>query len=222
VEGTGGSDSSGGSTGKRKPSPSPPEEDRAKKKTAKFQADIPNNEGKTASTKKQAQIKKKEKRDSYASKASTEKKKEWIYSTIMTFNTRVGQCQDVPKEMYGRVAHIMTTFQYHDKECAFGDVSNAKSEPICSPAEFATWKTHINWIRHFTLDYETDWQWQAVKGDKPRNFCGAFILLSDKNPEEILQYTRVDLSRAFKGSVEIKRMQKLHTNVDLICAWHAR
>ena len=89
-------------------------------------------------------------------------------------------------------------------------------EPIRSPAEFATWKTHINWIRHFTLDYETEWQWQAVKGDKPRNFNGAFILLSDKNPEEILQYTRVDLSRAFKGSVEIKKMQELHTNVDLI------
>lgn len=53
---------------------------------------------------------------------------------------------------------------------------------------------------------ETDWQWEAVKGDKPRNFCGAFILLSDKPPKEILHYVRVDLGRSFKGSVRIKEM----------------
>jgi hypothetical protein len=118
--------------------------------------------------------------------------------------------------MYGRVLQILTAFQFHDKECAFGDISNAKSAPICSPAEFATLKTHVNFIRHFTLDYETDWQWRPVKGDKPRNFNGAFILLSDKTAEEILQYVRVDLQRTFKGMVQIKQMQELHTSVDLV------
>lgn len=115
VDGEGGSDSSGSnSTSKRKPSPSlPGHNDSAKKKSAKFQDDIPNNEGKTASTKKQAKIKRNERRESYASKASVEPKKEWIYSTIMSFNTRVGKYEDVPKDIYGRVAHIMTAFQYH-------------------------------------------------------------------------------------------------------------
>jgi hypothetical protein len=217
VEGVGGSDSSGdGSGSKRKSSTTLPEQDSAKKKTAKFQDDIPDNEGKTASTKKQVKIKRKEKHESYASKASTQPKKQWIYSTIMTFSTRVGQCNDVPKEMYGRVSQILTAFQFHDKECAFGDISKAKSAPIRSPAEFATWKTHVNFIRHFTLDYETDWQWQPVKGDKPRNFNSAFILLSDKTAEEILQYVRVDLQRTFKGMVQIKQMQELHTSVDLV------
>jgi hypothetical protein len=217
VDSVGGSDSSGdGSGSKRKPSPTPPDQDSAKKKTAKFQDDIPNNEGKTASTKKQAKIKKKEKRKSYTSKASAEPKKQWIYSTIMTFDTRVGQCSDVPKEMYGRMSHILTAFQFHDKDCAFGDNSNAKSAPIRSPAKFATRKTHVHFLHHFTLDYDTDWEWQPVKGEKPRNFKGAFILLSDKTAEEILQYVRVDLQRTFKGTVQIKQMQELHTSVGLI------
>ena len=217
VDGAKGSDSSSGSSsGKRKPSPSPPEDSSATKKTAKFQEDIPNNEGKTASTKKQAKIKKKERRESYANKAEAEPKKEWIYSTIMTFDTRVGQCNDPAKEMYSRVSHILTAFQFHDKECAFGDISNAKSKSIRSPAEMATWKNHVPFLRHFALDYETDWQWQPVKGDKPRNFKGAFVLLSDKTPEEILRYTRVDLQRMFKGSVAVKQMQEIHTSVDLV------
>jgi hypothetical protein len=217
ADGDKGSGSSGSSSaGKRKPSPSPPADSSAKKKTAKFPDDIPNNEGKTASTKKQAKIKRKERPESYASKASAEPKKEWIYSTIMTFDTRVGQCTDPAKEMYSRVSHIMTAFQFHDKECAFGDISNAKSDPIRSPAEFATWKNHVPFLRHFALDYETDWQWQPVKGDKPRNFKGAFVLLSDKNPEEILKYTHVDLQRMFKGNVAVKQMQEIHTSVDLI------
>ena len=76
MDGEKGSDSSGsGSAGKRKSSPSPPEDSSAKKKTAKFPEDIPNNEGKTASTKKQAKIKRKERRESYANKAAAEPKK---------------------------------------------------------------------------------------------------------------------------------------------------
>ena len=97
VDSAKGSDSSSGSSsGKRKPSPSPPEDSSAKKKTAKFQEDIPNNEGKTASTKKQVKIKKKERRESYANKAAAEPKKEWIYSTILTFDTRV-VCSSRPR-----------------------------------------------------------------------------------------------------------------------------
>lgn len=53
-------------------------------------------------------------------------------------------------------------------------------------------------------------------GDRPRSFKGSFILLSDMPPEEILKYTRVDLRLVFKGGIEIKALQELHTNLDLI------
>jgi hypothetical protein len=54
--------------------------------------------------------------------------------------------------------------QLHDKECAFGDIGNVKSEPIQSPAEFATWKRLVNFIRHF-VSYKTP----QIQGD--RGFC---------------------------------------------------
>jgi hypothetical protein len=117
--------------------------------------------------------------------------------------------------MYQRMAGVLGTAQTFDSECAIGDHVNAKAEPIRSPGEF-NWKTHVPWQRHFVLDWEPDWQWDKVSGDRPRGFKGVFILLSDKPPEEILKYTRVDLRSVFKGTVEIKALQELHTNLDLI------
>eukprot|EP00956_Cyclotella_meneghiniana_P022760 scaffold43409_cov41-Cyclotella_meneghiniana.AAC.9 len=192
---------------KRRQSKDPPKSS----KSAKFKDDIPNNEGKTASTKKHAKAKKKE---SYAKKASTEIKKSWIYDTIIHFDTKLGKCNKPCDVMYGRMADVLRVFQEYDPECAIGDHLNSKAEPIRSPAEY-NWKSHTTFQRHYTLDWEPDWQWDKI-GDKGRAFKGAFILLSDKPAEEILRFCRVDLRAAFKGSIIIKEMQVLHTNLDLI------
>jgi hypothetical protein len=66
------------------------------------------------------------------------------------------------------------------------------------------------------LDYEPEWQWDAIKGNKPHNFNGSFTLLFDKPPQEILKYTRVDLQNNFQGMITIKEMQELDTMTDLI------
>ena len=192
---------------KRRQSKDPPKSS----KSAKFKDDIPNNEGKTASTKKHAKAKKKE---SYAKKASTEIKKSWIYDTIIYFDTKLGKCNKPCDVMYGRMAEVLRVFQEYDPECAIGDHMNSKAEPIRSPAEY-NWKSHTTYQRHYTLDWEPDWQWDKI-GDKGRAFKGAFILLSDKPAEEILRFCRVDLRAAFKGTITIKEMQVLHTNLDLI------
>lgn len=205
------SSDSSSSTPKKKRSPSP--SSTKSTKTAKFSTDIPNNEGKTASTKKHAKAKKKE---TYAKKAAQEVKKNWIYNTIMAFDTKLGKCNSPPNEMYGRMSMVLAVFQEIDPECAIGDHMNEKAEPIRSPAEYNNWKSHGTYQRHYTLDWEPAWQWDKINNDKGRAFRGAFILLSDKPPEEILQICRVDLRMKFKGSVGIKEMQELHTNVDLI------
>eukprot|EP00956_Cyclotella_meneghiniana_P008014 scaffold10676_cov49-Cyclotella_meneghiniana.AAC.5 len=192
---------------KRRQSKDPPKSS----KSAKFKDDIPNNEGKTASTKKHAKAKKKE---SYAKKASTEIKKSWIYETIIHFDTKLTKCNKPCDVMYGRMADVLRVFQEYDPECAIGDHLNSKAEPIRSPAEY-NWKSHTTYQRHYTLDWEPEWQWDKI-GDKGRAFKGAFILLSDKPAEEILRFCRVDLRAAFKGSIAIKEMQVLHTNLDLI------
>jgi hypothetical protein len=113
------------------------------------------------------------------------------------------------------MASVLKTLQTFDPECAIGDHVNAKAEPIRSPGEF-NWTSHVPWQRHFVLDWEPDWQWDRVSGKNPRSFNGAFLLLSDKDPEEILKCTHVDLQNAFKGYVDIKQMQELHTNMDYI------
>lgn len=203
-----GSSDSDSSKGKRKAANETPKSG----KFAKFQEGIPNNEGKTASTKKHVRAKKKE---SYADKATKDVKKNWAYKTIMTFETKVGKCNDVPKEMYKRMASILKTYQTLDGECAIGDCINEKAEPIRSPGEM-NWTSHVPFQRHFVLDWQPDWQWDKITGANPRTFRGAFILLSDKDPVELMKFTRVDLRNAFKGIVDIKEMQELHTNVDVI------
>ena len=92
---------------KRRQSKDPPKSS----KSAKFKDDIPNNEGKTASTKKHAKAKKKE---SYAKKASTEIKKSWIYDTIIYFDTKLGKCNKPCDVMYGRMAEVLRVFQFQE------------------------------------------------------------------------------------------------------------
>jgi hypothetical protein len=85
---------------------------------------------------------------------------------------------------------VHRVLQTYDGECAIGDHMNAKAEPIRSPGEYM-WTTHLAWKRHFVMDHEPVWQWDRITGDKPRNFSGAFILLSDKPAHEILDFVRV-------------------------------
>ena len=92
---------------------------------------------------------------------------------------------------------------------------NAKAEPIRSPGEYI-WTTHAPWMRHFVMDSDPEWQWDKVTGDKPRNFAGSFILLSDKPAQEIMDFVRVDMRNAFQGIIRIKQMQELHTSLDFI------
>lgn len=181
-------------------------------KTAKFDDSIPDNTGKTASTKKAARAKKK---DSYADMASKDKKKDWIYQTVIEWKTRVYKCNKPTTEMYSRMGNMHRVLATYDPECAIGDHMNAKAEPIRSAGEYI-WTTHVPFKRHFVLEHEPVWQWDKVTGDKPRNFAGSFILLSDKPAQEILDFVRVDLRDAFQGSIKIKDMQELHTSVDLI------
>jgi hypothetical protein len=201
-----GSSDSSGSGSKCKPSPAPtPKPIKKTPKSAKFSDGIPDNEGKTASTQKQA---KENKRESYAEKATKGKKKSWIYTMVMEYKTRVGKRSNVTSEMYSCQAAVLRVFQEHDSECAIGDHINAKAEPLLSPGEFK-FKSHAPYMHHYKLDYEPDWQWDAIKGDKPHNFNGSFILLSDKPPQEILSFTRVDLRNNFQGSINIKESKNL-------------
>jgi hypothetical protein len=117
--------------------------------------------------------------------------------------------------MYSGQSTALCIFQDYDPECAIGDHVNAKAEPLRSLAEFK-FKTHGPYMRHYKLDWEQDWQWDSIKGDKPRSFNGSFILLLDKPPQDILKYTRVDLRNSFKGTITIKEMQELDTVTDLI------
>lgn len=181
-------------------------------KTAKFDESILDNTGKTASTKKSVRAKKKE---TYAEKTNKDKKKEWIYQTVIEFKTRVFKCNKPTTEMYSRMGNVHRIFQTIDPECAIGDHMNAKAEPIRSPGEY-TWSSHATWMRHFVLDEEKEWQWDKVSGDKPRNFAGSFILLSDKPAQEIMNFVRVDMRNAFQGIIRIKQMQELHTSLDFI------
>jgi hypothetical protein len=181
-------------------------------KTAKFDESILDNTGKTASTKKSVRAKKKE---TYAEKTNKDKKKEWIYQTVIEFKARVFKCNKPTTEMYSRMGNVHRIFQTIDPECAIGDHMNAKAEPIRSPGEY-TWSSHATWMRHFVLDEEKEWQWDKVSGDKPRNFAGSFILLSDKPAQEIMNFVRVDMRNAFQGIIRIKQMQELHTSLDFI------
>lgn len=208
----GDSSESEGSKGKRKAQHATGGKGTKTPKSAKFKDDVPNNEGKTASTKKHAREKAK---DSYADKASKDIKKNWMYSTIISYDTRVGKCNDVPKEMYKRMATVLTTCQSFDHECAFGDVLNAKAEPIRSAGDL-NWKSHVKWPRYFVLDFEPEWQWDNITGKNPRVFRGAFLLLSDKPASDILRACRVDLRNLSKVTIEVKQMQELHTSLDLI------
>jgi hypothetical protein len=211
-ESNSGSDSSS-STPKRKQSEAQAASNKSKStKTAKFDDSIPDNTGKTASTKKAAKAKK---RESYADKASKEKKKEWIYQTVIEWKTRVYKCEKATTEMYSRMGNMHRVFATYDPECAIGDHMNAKAEPIRSAGEYI-WTTHVPFKRHFVLEHEPEWQWDKVRGDKPRNFAGSFILLSDKPAQEILDFVRVDLREAFQGVIKIKEMQEMYTSVDLI------
>ena len=141
-------------------------------KTAKFHDTIPDNTGKTASTKKAARAKKK---DSYADKASKDKKEDWIYQTVIEWKTRVYKCNKPTTEMCSRMGNMHRILAAYDPECAIGDHMNAKAEWIRSAGEY-TWTTHVSFKRHFVLEHEPEWQWDKVKGDKPRNFAGSFIL----------------------------------------------
>lgn len=181
-------------------------------KTAKFDDSIPDNTGKTASTKKSARAKRKE---TYAEKTNKDKKKEWIYQTVIEYKTRVFKCNKPTTEMYSRMANVHRIFQTIDPECAIGDHMNAKAEPIRSPGEY-TWSSHATWMRHFVVDDEKEWHWDKVSGDKPRNFAGSFILLSDKPAQEIMNFVRVDMRNAFQGIIRIKQMQEMHTTMDYI------
>jgi hypothetical protein len=90
------------------------------------------------------------------------------------------------------MATVLQTLQSYDPECAIGDLKNAKAEPIRLSVDL-NWKTHVKWQRFFVLDFEPDWQWNNVTGKNPRVFRGAFIVLSDKPPGDVLKYTCVDL-----------------------------
>jgi hypothetical protein len=105
----------------------------------------------------------------------------------MEYKTRVVKCSNMTSEMYSRQAAVLRVFQEHDPECAIGDHINAKADPLRLPGEFK-FKSHAPYMRQYKLDYEPNWQWDAIKGNKPRKFNGSFILLSDKPPREILSF----------------------------------
>jgi lipopolysaccharide export LptBFGC system permease protein LptF len=66
------------------------------------------------------------------------------------------------------------------------------------------------------MDEDPGWQWDKVSGDKPRNFAGSFILLSDKPAQKIMEFVQVDMRTALQGIIWIKQMQELHTSMDFI------
>ena len=181
-------------------------------KSAKFAADVKDNEGKTASTKKAAREKKKG--DTYASKASKEKKTTWQYTTVVAFSMKVGKCKSTCGEVYGRHKQALSVLQTCDPECSIADHVNMKVKPIRSPGEFPKEGEHGRYQRHFTLNNEVDWSWDDTITDKnPRSFHGSFILLSDKEPGELFRYSRVDLRNQVKGEYKIKPIQELYTNM---------
>lgn len=42
---------------------------------------------------------------------------------------------------------------------------NAKAEPLQSRGEF-NWKSHMAFQCHYHLDYDPDWQWDKITGNK--------------------------------------------------------
>ena len=188
-------------------------------KSAKFQDGIPNNEGKTASTRKSAKVKKAATAGkTYADKAKMPEKTDWIYDVIMYYSMKVGKCSSTTGEVYSRLANAFAILHKEDPTCAIGNIFNAKKTPLRSPAEF-NFDSHGKFQQHFTVDEETDWQFDdGIKQDKPRTFQGSFILMSDRNPRELLSYCRVDLRKQLKGngSIGIKEIQELRTVKGLI------
>lgn len=185
-------------------------------KSAKFSDGIPNNEGKTASTKKAVRAKKAGSSSSYAEKAKSPKKSNWAHSTVLEYKIKVGACKSTCTEVYSRLSEILRVIQLFEPDCAIGDLRNAKAASLRSPAEFK-FSMHGAFQRHFSVDNETDWQWDDNITEKnPRNFAGSFILLSDKTAKEILEYCRVDLRRHVGGHVGIKSIQELYTSLGYV------
>jgi hypothetical protein len=188
-------------------------------KSAKFQAGIPNNEGKTASTRKSARAKKAVSAgQSYADKAKVPEKTEWFYDRIMFYSMKVGKCPSTTGEVYSRLGNSFGEFLKQDPTCAIGNIFNAKKKPLRSPADF-NFNSHGTFQQYFTVDEETDWQFNdGIKQDKPRTFQGSFILLSDQNSVDLLRFCRVDVRKQLKGngSIGIKEIQELRTVKGLI------
>jgi hypothetical protein len=187
------------------------ESSKGRRKSTSFQEGTLNNEGKTASTKKVAREKKKE---SYANKASLPPKKTWVYQRVVNYVLRVGAVKSTCGEVYKRVADAFAVLQQYDPTVAIQDADNPKADPIRSLGEWPKVGQHGRWQRFFKTDGELKWTWDDnIKADKPRTFVGNFILLSDKDPEEIFNYCRVDLRTTVKGEFSIKEIQELHTTI---------
>lgn len=180
-----------------------------RKKSATFAAGVPNNEGKTASLKKQQKVNKE--KDSYAKKAGKSKKTTWVYEKIIKFSMKFGRCKNPCIEVYDRHKKMMDILQSCDQTCAIADYINRKSPPLYSPGEFPREKEHGRYQRYFTLDDEQDWSWDPIGDGQSRTFTGSFILLSDKEPEELFRWIKVDLRQSVDAVYCIKEIQEMYT-----------
>lgn len=186
-------------------------------KSAKFQEGIPDNEGKTASTRKNLRAKRAADKAgggcSYSDKAKAPEKTSWKFEKVVYYSLKVGKCASTTGEVYSRLGGGFGILLREDSTCAIANFHDRKKKPLRSAAEF-NFTSHGTFQQYFTVDEETDWQFDdGIKADKPRSFLGSFILLSDVDPVDLFKFTRVDLRKQLKGngSMGIKEIQQLHT-----------